>query len=128
LILGFAVPVIVSQATLKRRLKEKSHSGRSFLGNVIDCPINSGLPRTVRAAEIIVRRFYPVSDHLAPAMGANGREFVNRTFETIESVLAASCHYPERKVIVVPANIAFGHNFLLLLWGIEIRPLRNPGL
>jgi hypothetical protein len=117
LILGFEVPVIVSQATLNRRLKEKSHTGLSFRGNVIDRPINTGLARTIRAAEIIVRSFYPVPDHLAPAMSANGREFVYRAFETIESVLTAGCYYLKRKVVVVPANIAFGHIFLLLLWG-----------
>ena len=52
-------------------------------------------------------------DDLATAMVANGREFMDRTLETIERVTLSSRHNLERKVIIVAAHFTLSHPLVL---------------
>jgi len=53
---------------------------------------NSCLSRTIRATIKSVVCFDAMPDDLAAAVIANGREFMNRTLETIEGVTRPSRH------------------------------------
>ena len=48
-------------------------------------------------------------DDPAAAVIANRREFMNRTLKTVERVALSSCHYLERKVIIVIAHFTLSH-------------------
>ncbi|HJY28566.1 MAG TPA: hypothetical protein VJ306_11105 [Pyrinomonadaceae bacterium] len=47
---------------------------------------NAGLPRAIRATVKRAAGLHAVADDLATAVIANGRELVNRAFETVKGV------------------------------------------
>jgi hypothetical protein len=57
---------------------------------------DAGFTGTVGAAEKIFLRLDAVTDDLAAAICADGRQFVNRAFKAIENVTVASRHDLER--------------------------------
>lgn len=73
-------------------------------------------PRAIGAAEEIFLCFDAVPDDAASAICANGRELMNRAFETIENVPLARRYYFKRQIIIISANLALCHfPFLLAL-------------
>jgi len=91
---------------------------------------NSGLPRAIRTTKKRLLGFYSVSDDLAAAVIADGREFVDRTLEAIEGMTRAGGDDLEREIIVVTAHFTFCHHSLpflpILLPGCNIRAATSP--
>jgi hypothetical protein len=76
----------------------------------------STLSRAVGAAIKGATRFDTVSDDLAAAMIANGRELVDRALEAVESMLLSGSNHVKRKVIIVTAHFTRRHfSFSLLV-------------
>jgi hypothetical protein len=61
------------------------------------------------AAEDFVALLHAVSNNPTVAMRANGRECMDRAFETIEGVMLAGHNHFERLVILIFANFACSH-------------------
>jgi len=65
----------------------------------------------VRTTEHDPVDFYTVADDRAAAMPTSGGQSMNGTFETVEGVLGAVCGLDdERLVVIISANLAFGHD------------------
>ena len=78
------------------------------------------LPCAVGAAVKRADLFDAVADDFAAAMIADGREFMNRTLETIEDVPLARRHYFKRQIIIVAAYFTLRHFGLLLFLHIKV--------
>jgi hypothetical protein len=60
--------------------------------------------------------FYPMTDHLDPAILADRGERVNRALETVEGVRVPAGHaYLKSFIVVISADFALDHIYLLLL-------------
>ena len=60
--------------------------------------------------------FYPMTDYLDPAVLAGGCEGVNRALETVEGARSLAGHaYLKGFIVVISADFALGHIYLLLL-------------
>lgn len=70
---------------------------------------HAGLERAVRAAEDAAVGLDAVPDDRAPAMRAQGRERVDRTFEAVEDVPPAAHEHLEALVVVVVTDLALRH-------------------
>jgi hypothetical protein len=66
-------------------------------------------PRAIGAAEEVFLCLDSVPDYPASAVRANGRELMNRAFETIENVPLARRYHFKRQIIIVAANLALCH-------------------
>jgi hypothetical protein len=78
---------------------------------VIFHAFDSGFSRAERTAEKVFLRLDAVTDYLAPAVCTDGREFMNRAFETIENVLVARRDNFKRQIIIISANFTLCHIF-----------------
>jgi hypothetical protein len=67
----------------------------------------------VRAAEHLPAGFHPMPDDLASAVLALRRHHRNRAFEAVEHVGLAVFPQLKRFVVIVAAQFAFSHRFLL---------------
>jgi hypothetical protein len=70
----------------------------------------------VGAAIEVAVRLNAVSDHLDVAVLAGGGKGVNRALETVEGARALAGHaYLKSFIVVISADFALGHIYLLLL-------------
>ena len=69
-----------------------------------------GMLRTMGTAKDLPVLIDAMPHHAAAAMGANGSQSVNRTFEGIERAAGVRHGDGERLVVVVAADITFGHD------------------
>jgi hypothetical protein len=70
---------------------------------------HAGLASTIRAAIKLTISLDSMSDDFAAAMIADWREFVDRTFETVECMSIARRDDFKRQIIVVTTYLAFRH-------------------
>src|SRR6476659_105039 len=80
---------------------------------VVDDRRDACLPGAVGAAVEGVVRFDAVTDDLAAAVLADGRETMNGAFEAVEGMGPARGDDLEGEVVVVPADFTHGHGGLL---------------
>src|SRR4051812_29839184 len=79
-------------------------AGRVF--GVVDDALGSRGVGAVRAAVEGAVRLDAVADDLAAAVGADGRELVDRALEAVEGVRLARRHDLKRHVVFVPTHFA----------------------
>ena len=66
-------------------------------------------PGTVSAAKNLPFSFRAMSDHIAPAVGANRGNGLNSSFKAVKDVSFASGNQLKALVVFVPAHITTGH-------------------
>ena len=74
---------------------------------------DSCLPGAIGATIESIIRLDTVSDDLAAAVIADGREFVDCTLETVERMPPTGCYDLKRQVIIVAAHFTFRHCYSL---------------
>src|SRR5687767_2593311 len=97
------------------RATSANSSASSGVFLVVDDALGPLGVRAVRAAVEGVVRLDAVADDLAAAVGADGRQLVDRALEAVERVGDSGGHDLKRHVIVVAAHFALGHGELLLM-------------
>ena len=77
---------------------------------MVDSALDARLTSAACTAKVVLfRLFDTVADNLYPASGTHGRQFMDRTFKTIENVRAPRRYNLERKIIIISANFALCH-------------------
>jgi hypothetical protein len=79
------------------------------MSGVIAHVLRSGKARAIGAAVKSALRFDAMTDDLALAMIANGREFMNRALKAIKDVLNARRDNFKRQVVIVAAYLTLSH-------------------
>ena len=80
-----------------------------LLLDVVACLGKACVAGTVRTAEESAAALDAVTDHLASAVLAHGRQLMNRAFKAVEDVPVTSRDHLKAEMVIVAADFTFRH-------------------